>query len=252
MDNVFLAAVHISLLAQADNILLVLCQRFLPRPSSADTNLSSDESSLTLSSLSSSRTLTPSSPATSPAPDPLHGAATAVPTVPQPHLDDLMTDINPKLFKGDGVGENTTDFLNSMRRRNLVSPNWKDPEKLEFFELSLKSGSFAKRWFNKLDPTQEDTFAHLSAVFQAQWPEKEMAKKEKGELQEKLLAIVLDAKDVGMRIEDDGIQEWGHVRWSLKVAELGARIDAGGSLISLALKNIPGSLILRLGPKRGT
>ncbi|KAJ7649211.1 hypothetical protein B0H17DRAFT_1215374 [Mycena rosella] len=118
-----------------------------------------------------------------------------------------MADANPKLFKGDGISENATDFLNAMRRRNLLSPSWKDVEKLEFFELCKKL---------------------------MQWPEK-MAEKEKG-----------------VRVENDGIQEWDHVCWALKVAELGARIDAAGSLISLALKNIPGSLLLRLGSKRGT
>ncbi|KAF8161915.1 hypothetical protein K438DRAFT_304361 [Mycena galopus ATCC 62051] len=163
-----------------------------------------------------------------------------------------MADANPKLFKGDGVGENATDFLNSMRRRNLLSPSWKDEEKLEFFELCLKSGSFAKNWFNKLKLTEKDTFAHLAAAFQKQWPEKEMAEKERGEVQEELLSLVLDPNDVGVRVEEDGIQEWGHVRWALKVAELGARVDDGGGLIPQALKNIPDSLLLRLGPKRAT
>ncbi|KAJ7436289.1 hypothetical protein B0H11DRAFT_2365126 [Mycena galericulata] len=158
----------------------------------------------------------------------------------------------PKLFKGDSVGENATDFLNSMRRRNLLSPGWKDDEKLEFFELCLKSGSFAKNWFNKLKAGEKDTFAHLAAAFQKQWPEKEMAEKEKGEVQEELLGLVLDPSDVGVRVEEDGIQEWGHVRWALKVAELGARVDDEGGLIPQALKNIPDSLLLRLGPKRGT
>ncbi|KAJ7507991.1 hypothetical protein B0H11DRAFT_1704595 [Mycena galericulata] len=139
-----------------------------------------------------------------------------------------------------------------MRRRNLLSPGWKDDEKLEFFELCLKSGSFAKNWFNKLKAGEKDTFAHLAAAFQKQWPEKEMAEKEKGEVQEELLGLVLDPSDVGVRVEEDGIQEWGHVRWALKVAELGARVDDGGGLIPQALKNIPDSLLLRLGPKRGT
>ncbi|KAJ7190726.1 hypothetical protein GGX14DRAFT_603802, partial [Mycena pura] len=163
-----------------------------------------------------------------------------------------MTDLNPRLFKGDGVGENATDFLNAIRRRNLLSPTWKDDEKLEFFELSLKSGSYAKSWYNKLPATDKDTFKNLVMAFQKQWPEKEMAEKEKGELQEELLSLVLRPDDVGVRIEEDGIQEWGHVRWVTKAAELAARVEDGGRLIPQVLKNIPDSLLLRLGPKRGT
>ncbi|KAJ7210145.1 hypothetical protein GGX14DRAFT_626524 [Mycena pura] len=163
-----------------------------------------------------------------------------------------MTDLNPRLFKGDGIGENATDFLNAIRRRNLLSPTWKDEEKLEFFELSLKSGSYAKSWYNKLPATDKDTFKNLVTAFQKQWPEKEMAEKEKGELQEELLSLTLRPEDVGVRIEEDGIQEWGHVRWVTKAAELAARVEDGGRLIPQVLKNIPDSLLLRLGPKRGT
>ncbi|KAJ7472503.1 hypothetical protein FB451DRAFT_1398718 [Mycena latifolia] len=119
-----------------------------------------------------------------------------------------MTELNPKLFKGDGLGENTTDFLNAIRRRNLVSPTWKDAEKLEFFELSLKSGSYAKSWYNKLAATDKDTFPHLVVAFQKQWPEKEMAVREKGELQEELLSLKLRPEEIGVRVEEDGIEEW--------------------------------------------
>ncbi|KAJ7203282.1 hypothetical protein GGX14DRAFT_324598, partial [Mycena pura] len=137
-------------------------------------------------------------------------------------------------------------------RRNLVSPAWKDPEKLEFFELSLKSGSYAKSWYNKLAATETDTFAHLVAAFQRQWPEKEMAIREKGELQEELLSLKLRPEEVGVRIVEEGIEEWGQVHWAVKVAAIAARIEDDGGLIPQALKNIPDSLLLRLGPKRKT
>ncbi|KAF7348940.1 CCHC-type domain-containing protein [Mycena venus] len=230
--------------------------RFLPRPRTADPD-SSDESSLTLSSIFSSRGLpSPRTPATSPvpAPDPvaLHTALTTISAAPVLEPSDTMTDANPRLFRGDGINENATDFLNTIRRRNLLSPTWKDEEKLEFFELSLKSGSYAKSWYNKLPATEKDTFKNLAAAFQKQWPEKEMAEKEKGELHEELLSLVLRPEDVGVRIEEDGIQEWGHVRWAIKAAELAAHVGDSGGLVPQVLKNIPDSLLLRLGPKRGT
>ncbi|KAJ6610173.1 hypothetical protein B0H10DRAFT_2225304 [Mycena sp. CBHHK59/15] len=176
----------------------------------------------------------PFTPATSPAPPPdpcaLHAALTRITTAPPLILDD-MTEVTPKLFKGDGIGENTTDFLNAIRCRNLLSPTWQDDQKLEYFELSLKSGSYAKSWYTKLLPMEKDTFKNLVIAFQKQWPEKEMAVREKGELQEELLTMKLRVEEVGVRVEEDGIEEWGQVRWAIKVAEIAGRIGDDGGLI---------------------
>ncbi|KAJ7657485.1 hypothetical protein B0H17DRAFT_1145919 [Mycena rosella] len=215
--------------------------RFLPRPRPISPDIS-DESSLTLSSIFSSEgALSPATLATSPAPAPgpalLRAALSAIATTPPTPLDD-MSEIHPTLFKGDGAGENTTDFLNAICRRNLVSPTWKDPEKVEFFKLSLKSGSYAKH-----------VPAPRSGIPEA---EKEMAIQEKGELQEELLSLKLRPEEVGVRVEEDGIEEWGQVRWAIKVTEIATRIEDDGGLIPQALKNIPDLLLLRLGPKRKT
>jgi hypothetical protein len=108
------------------------------------------------------------------------------------------------LFRGDAPGENATDFLNSIKRRGLTTPGWKDDDKIEYFELSLKTGSYARSWFKKLPATDKDTFKHLEAAFMKQWPEKEMAVKEKGEPQEELLSFVLPPAEIGVRIEEAG------------------------------------------------
>src|ERR1700761_7617526 len=77
-----------------------------------------------------------------------------------------------------------------------------------------------------------------------------MAVREKGELQEELLSLKLRPEDIGVRVEEDGIEEWGQVHWAVKVAAIAARIEDDGGLIPQALKNIPDSLLLRrLGPK---
>jgi hypothetical protein len=86
-----------------------------------------------------------------------------------------------------------------------------------------------------------------------QWPEKEMAVREKGELQEELLSFALPPAEISVHIEEDGVQEWGQVRWVVKAAELAAQAgDTGGSLITQVLKNVPDSLMLCLGPKHRT
>ncbi|KAJ7265606.1 hypothetical protein C8J57DRAFT_1511366 [Mycena rebaudengoi] len=196
----------------------------------------------------------PRTPATSPAPapDPVALHAALITLTNPPVLNEPMSEPSPALFKGDAAGENATDFLNAIRRRILLSPAWKDDEKIEYFELSLKSGSYAKSWYTKLPAKEKDTFRNLTRAFQAQWPEREMAVKEKGELQEELLNIVLTPAEVGVRFEEDGVEVWGQVRWVVKVAELAARIKDDGGLIPQVLKNIPDSLLLRLGPKRST
>ncbi|KAF8187311.1 hypothetical protein K438DRAFT_1972934 [Mycena galopus ATCC 62051] len=163
-----------------------------------------------------------------------------------------MTDSTFKPFKGDGIGENATDFLNGLRRRFLTTSTYTEAEKVEYFELSLKDGSYASLWFSKLLPADKKTFQDLTLAFRLQWPAKEMAEKSKGEQQEELLSIVLNPLEVGVRVEEDGILEWGHVRCACKVAELGARVDKDSVLITQVLKNIPDALRLQLGPKRDT
>ncbi|KAJ7334031.1 hypothetical protein DFH08DRAFT_965791 [Mycena albidolilacea] len=111
-----------------------------------------------------------SSPAPVPDPDALHAALTGI-TQPPPFSYDL------------DMAETT--------RRDLTTPGWKDDDKVESFELSLKMGSYGRSWFKKLSATDKDTFKHLEAAFMKQWPEKEMAVKEKGELQEELFSFVL-------------------------------------------------------------
>ncbi|KAJ7161550.1 hypothetical protein C8R46DRAFT_1283769 [Mycena filopes] len=231
--------------------------RFLPRPKPA-ADLSDDDSSA-LSSVSSrffDTPSTPRTPATSPAPqlDPaiIH-AALATLTQPSPLTYDPDMAETLILFRGDAAGENATDFLNSIKRRGLTTPGFDDSKKIEYFELSLKSGSYAKSWLTKLDKKDKDTWEHLTAAFGKEWPEKEMAVRDRGELQEELLAFVLPPGEIGVRTEEDGVLEWGHVRWVVKAAELAVRAgDTGGNLIGQVLKNVPDSLMLRLGPKRKT
>ncbi|KAJ7710328.1 hypothetical protein B0H17DRAFT_1190099 [Mycena rosella] len=198
------------------------------------------------------RARTPFTPATSPAPpvDPvvLHTALSTITFNAQSQLEDMM-DTTIKLFKGDGVGENATDFLNAIRCRILLSAAWTDDQKIEYFELSLKDGSYASNWFAKLKVADKKTFKDLAAAFRTQWPVKEMVEKSKGEVQEELLGLALTLGEVGVRVEEDGIQEWGHVRWALKVAELGARVDPGGGFIAQVVKNIPDTLLLHVDSK---
>jgi hypothetical protein len=50
-------------------------------------------------------------------------------------------DTTVKLFKGNNVGENATNFLNGIRHRFLTTSTYSKEEKIEYFELSLKDGS---------------------------------------------------------------------------------------------------------------
>ncbi|KAJ7325423.1 hypothetical protein DFH08DRAFT_817104 [Mycena albidolilacea] len=157
------------------------------------------------------------------------------------------------LFRGNAAGENATVFLNSIKRRGLTTPGFDDSKKIEYLQLSLKSGSYAKSWYTKLDPKEKDTWDHVMAAFTKEWLEKEMAVRDRDELQEELLTLVLQPGQIRVRTEEDGVLEWGHVRWVVKAAELAARAgDTGGGLIGQVLKNVPDSLMLRLGPKRKT
>jgi hypothetical protein len=192
-------------------------------------------------------------------PHPIHPGdfphATDYPGCPSHHPNynnNCTPDTTIKLFKGDNVDENATDFLNGIRRHFLITSTYSEEEKIKYFELSLKDGSYASLWFSKLTAAEKKTFKDLTVVFRLQWLAKEIVEKSKGEQQEELLSMVLDPLVVGVRVEEDSILEWGHVRWVHKVAELGVHVDKDSTLITQALKNIPDALLLQLGPKHET
>jgi arginine/lysine/ornithine decarboxylase len=46
------------------------------------------------------------------------------------------------LFRGDAAGEKATDFLNSIKHRGLTTPGFDNNKKIEYLQLSLKSGQY--------------------------------------------------------------------------------------------------------------
>ncbi|KAJ7201602.1 hypothetical protein GGX14DRAFT_464373, partial [Mycena pura] len=152
-------------------------------------------------------------------------------------LDDIMA----PSFKGDGT-EDPAKLLHDIELHVVLNPT--EEVKLNCFRLCLESGSYAQRWYNDLPAAEKDTFEHLVTAFRKKWLEKE-----KGELQEELLSLVLRPEDVGVPNEDGML---GHVRWAVKVAGLAARIEDDGSLIPQALKNIPVLLSRYLGSNCAT
>ncbi|KAJ7836082.1 hypothetical protein B0H14DRAFT_3460959 [Mycena olivaceomarginata] len=138
--------------------------------------------------------LPPRTPATSPAPipdpDALHAALT-----PITFSYDLDMAGNNSSVSRRRTWRKCDGFPQLHKAPRPHDPRVEDGDKIAVLELSLKTGSYARSWFKKLPATDKDTFKHLEAAFMKQWPEKEMAVKEKGELQEELLRIVLPPRN---------------------------------------------------------
>jgi hypothetical protein len=160
-----------------------------------------------------------------------------------------MTDSNAVLFYGDDRdGENPQDFLNKVER-GFSGKTLLEKDKVHALKLWIKAGSEAKEWWNGLDPTTEtDSWAHLVLAFEKRWPEKVATKKTTAEKQALLMAEVLKESEVGVRVQGDGVDELGHVRWANRVKALAKAIpDTNGLLVGAVRANLPAVLKEHIG-----
>jgi hypothetical protein len=145
-------------------------------------------------------------------------------------------------FWGDDEhpAENPQDFLKSMQRWGLNKSNATDEQKLENFELNLKSGAAAEQWWDNLPAHDNDTWPHLVQAFRKQWPSKPPTVKTVEEKQAALEQTRISEEEVGKRVKTNGVDELAHVVWADKIERLAAAIpDTNGLLISTVRKSMP-------------
>lgn len=136
--------------------------------------------------------------------------------------------------------ENPQDFLKSMQRWGLNKSNATNAQKLENFELNLKSGAAAEQWWDNLSPGDKDTWDHLVLAFRRRWPSKTPTVKTIEEKQAALEQTRISEEEVGKRTTTNGVEELAHVVWADKIERLAAAIpDANGLLISTVRKSMP-------------
>ncbi|KAJ7073084.1 hypothetical protein C8F01DRAFT_1362279 [Mycena amicta] len=155
------------------------------------------------------------------------------------------------VFYGDGrVGENAQDFMKGLKRVFLrrATP-YTDDQKIENFELSVASGSQAEAWLKDLrarlgaqNPVVALTWALLETNFDTRWPARVAVKRSGPEAVKDLMAEAgkLKVDDVGKKIQDGGVEQWGHIVWARKMREIAETIpDPSGLFIDQVRTKLP-------------
>ncbi|KIM71871.1 hypothetical protein PILCRDRAFT_16639 [Piloderma croceum F 1598] len=106
---------------------------------------------------------------------------------------------------------------------------------------NIAFGSGADEWFTNLDAAEKDTYDHLVAAFEKQWPLTAALKKSKMERIQVLKDWVLKPEELGKKVEGPGgAQIWSHVKWATGLA---SRVrdaeDAMGFLLGDVYKALP-------------
>ena len=84
---------------------------------------------------------------------------------------------------------------------------------------NIAFGSAADEWFGNLGIAEKDTYEHLAAAFELQWPLTAAPKASKGECIQELKEWTLKAEDIGKKVEGPGGgQIWSHVKWATGLA----------------------------------
>jgi len=145
-------------------------------------------------------------------------------------------------WEGDKDGNLTPgQFLreidNKIDNRNITD----EAKKIKTMQNNIAFGSDADDWFNALDPTEKDTYEHLTEAFVEQWPLTPAPKASKSERIKALKEWTLKVEDLGKRVDGPGgTSIWSHVKWA---NGLSTRVrdaeDSTGFLISEVYGNLP-------------
>jgi hypothetical protein len=92
-------------------------------------------------------------------------------------------------------------------------------QKVNCMRNNIAFGSAADEWFGNLGIAEKDTYEHLAAAFELQWPLTAAPKASKGERIQELKEWTLKAEDIGKKVEGPGGgQIWSHVKWATGLA----------------------------------
>ncbi|KAG2129030.1 hypothetical protein DEU56DRAFT_915345 [Suillus clintonianus] len=143
------------------------------------------------------------------------------------------------LLKGDYVGgEEPNEW---MRQLDLNLPStWNDAQKVEWFKRQCAPGSLAEAWYMSLSAAQTATWSDLETAFLVRWPPAIPLQLTSAQKKERLKAVVLKEADIGMMIDDERGQEWGHVRWARQVQRLAQSFgDNTCQFLDVVLNGVP-------------
>ncbi|KAG1843849.1 hypothetical protein C8R48DRAFT_678598 [Suillus tomentosus] len=114
------------------------------------------------------------------------------------------------LLRGDYLnGEEPTEWMQQFQLS--LPPTWTDTEKIDRFKLQCVRGGPAHLWVTSLPAAQTATWAILLVAFDLRWPTAPPIHLTAAQKKERLKAIVLKETDIGVMMDNEKGQEWGHL-----------------------------------------
>jgi hypothetical protein len=108
-------------------------------------------------------------------------------------------------------GQFLREIDNKIDERNFTT----EERKVKCMRNNIAYGSPADDWFSKLAVTERDTYEHLTAAFEVEWPLIATVKESKAERIRALKEWLLDPEELGKKVESaGGVQVWSHVKWA--------------------------------------
>jgi hypothetical protein len=130
-----------------------------------------------------------------------------------------------KIAEFAGTQDDTTqptDFLKAIKRLFLTNTTSTDAQKVELFELYLKSESPAEDWFNDTK-TPKKTWAELEQDFKIRFPNVKKAMKTSPELERELGAMRMMTEELGKTEKFRGEDVYTHMIFAEKILDLAKR-----------------------------
>ncbi|KAJ7656773.1 hypothetical protein DFH06DRAFT_1198530 [Mycena polygramma] len=157
--------------------------------------------------------------------------------------------VEEKMFHGDGKdGESAHNFKKKVMQR-FMGKGMNDEEKIEALGLGMASGSPADVWFDECSTADKASWSAMSDAFDLKWPKRVALKRVGQDAIDDLQAEKLKLEDIGKRVKDGGVEEFGHVVWARTVARIAADIpDPNGLFIGIVIDKLPVVMQDLLGP----
>jgi hypothetical protein len=149
-----------------------------------------------------------------------------------------MSDSKGSLQWEGGADDNLSpgQFLQEINNKIDECGYTSEKQKINCIQNNIAYGSDTYEWFRALTEAQKDTYKHLPAAFELQWPLNTVPKASKGEHIQALKDWTLRTEDIGKEVEGPGgSQVWLHVKWATGLA---SRVHDAGNTSAFLITNV--------------
>lgn len=145
-----------------------------------------------------------------------------------------------KLFDGTYKDQNPRDFLKAVMLD--FESSYGDKEKIQRFELRLKSDSDAEAWFDGLDPPKKATWEALRAAFEERWPKEAGPTLSLTEMTLRIASLAPDLQQLGQYVDVDDHDVPYHKAWIDDVVRRMRKSNVPGNMAALVRETLPADI----------